>query len=242
MITTLTHKDPIQWILTDSVGSQAAKGQVNINRFGAFDFSVNLPDTMNLGSCAIQFSHKLCGGCLIFQVEEFRRPEFELSSNIIPQRDHVATRSGSHVIASASATYFAGGPLTGANVQWNIKTQASPYRPPLWGEFSFGEPPQSQSLREFSRGRRKISENSVVELSTRLNFPGMTNESGSHDLKIAWEGTLRKPLRIDADAVITDKNNQALQTGSNFMVHPSAYYVGCRFTKKRNYGNPKVRK
>ena len=76
----------INYILKDSRDIEIAKGTAKINAFGAFDFEVKLPANINLGRQKLQFSavsdldekefeHN-------FQVQEFRRPEFEISTKV----------------------------------------------------------------------------------------------------------------------------------------------------------------
>jgi uncharacterized protein YfaS (alpha-2-macroglobulin family) len=273
-----TNKSPLQWVLKDAMGAEVSKGQTALNAFGAFDFSVELSDTMHLGVANIEFTHLMTPThFLALRVEEFRRPEFEISSKILPVKDHIATRSGGHVIATATASYFAGGPLTEAAVNWTVKAASSSYRPPLWHEFNFEEPRvdptwdsvyslfcgteieeeeelevEEEEEDDYEKEEEEEEEESrlIISPPTRknkkiegfwdhnLNFQGISNTTGEHELKIEWQGSIKKPVSVQANAVVMDKNNQALQTGANWMVHPSEYYVGYRC--KKFYGKPKV--
>ncbi|MGQ0543419.1 MAG: Ig-like domain-containing protein, partial [Blastocatellia bacterium] len=70
------------WSAKDPRNNEIAKGTVTTNPFGAFDFKFSLPDNTNLGygridftetgSTSVSYSHQ-------FQIQEFRRPEFEVS-------------------------------------------------------------------------------------------------------------------------------------------------------------------
>ena len=73
----------------DPRGNEIGKGTANLNVFGAFDFKFKLPDNANLGYGRVQLStnSKLGGSSMnhSFQIQEFRRPEFEVSSRSKPK-------------------------------------------------------------------------------------------------------------------------------------------------------------
>src|SRR5262249_56996880 len=75
------------WRLKDAQGNEVAKGARPLNTLGGFDLTVALPRTMNLGAAVLELS---AGGAAaftdktythVFQVEEFRRPEFEVKAS-----------------------------------------------------------------------------------------------------------------------------------------------------------------
>jgi hypothetical protein len=72
------------WTLRDSQGNEVGKGETRLGSLGGFDLLVKLPPTMNLGQAVLQL--EAVGGPLAgqhahgFQVQEFRRPEFEVKA------------------------------------------------------------------------------------------------------------------------------------------------------------------
>lgn len=56
-------------------------------------------------------------------------------------------------------------------------------------------------------------------------------------MKITYAGTLKTPKTLKAIAAITDLNHQTRETSTNFILHPSLYYIGVNV--KRSYGKPK---
>jgi hypothetical protein len=67
-------------------------------------------------------------------------------------------------------------------------------------------------------------------------FQGKTDSQGVHEIKISYHGIEKepKPTMVRALAAITDLNNQTQETQTQFLIHPSTYYVG--FQVVNNYG------
>ena len=132
-------KSSVSYQLSDSRGNQLLDGRLEVNALGGFDTAFVFPEGMNLGTAQLKLtlldstqdgashSHRL-------QVQEFRRPEFEVSTSTGPGPHFV----GAHTMATVEATYFAGGPLPEADVAWNVSSRRGTYRPPGWDDFTFG--------------------------------------------------------------------------------------------------------
>ena len=206
----------LNYTLRDAQGNEVTKGTANINALGGFDLSLKLPPTMNLGDAYVQFtsadnSHSYQHQ---FSVQEFRRPEFEVSAQ---------TSEGPHYVGGAanvtvSASYFAGGGLANADVNWRVTAKPTTYTPPGWDEWTFGTwVPWWYSYNENYAGQ-----------STQA-FAGKTDAAGKHRLKVDFDGV--KPPRayaIEAEASVQDVNRQSFAARSSFIVHPSRAYVGLK--------------
>ncbi|HWW74238.1 MAG TPA: MG2 domain-containing protein, partial [Pyrinomonadaceae bacterium] len=76
----------VSYVVRDSRGNEVGKGSARVNALGGFDTKFKLPPTMNLGNANVQFVAD--GGAGLsnvqyghgFQVQEFRRPEFEVTA------------------------------------------------------------------------------------------------------------------------------------------------------------------
>ena len=119
--------------LRDSVGSDAV---------GAFDTKFKLPGTPNLGYAWIDFTASAkdpwtAGGGTYrhgFQLQEFRRPEFEVSANA-SQGPFVVGGNGD---VTVTAKYYSGGPLPGAPTNWYVTASTTVFTPPNREEYTFG--------------------------------------------------------------------------------------------------------
>jgi uncharacterized protein YfaS (alpha-2-macroglobulin family) len=209
----------LAWVLRDSQGNEVAKGDARVSRFGGFDLALNLPATMNLGAATLQID--AAGSALsgkehthVFQVEEFRRPEFEVKAQA-SDGPHVV---GGAATVSVSATYYAGGALPGAGVSWRVSATPATFRPPNRDDFVFGtfvpwwEPAPGGAEPE-----------RVETLGAR------TDGSGVHRLRIDFDSaSAPRPRVVHAEATVMDVNRQAWTAGADLLVHPSELYVGLR--------------
>ncbi|PVE29956.1 hypothetical protein DC030_15450, partial [Enterococcus faecalis] len=99
-------------------------GVAAVSSLGGFDLAFTLPDNMNLGYASVQLSAAGTAGGISggdyqhsFQVQEFRRPEFEVTArNESPGPYFV----GAQATLAVSANYYAGGPLPNAETTWRV--------------------------------------------------------------------------------------------------------------------------
>ncbi|WP_168210896.1 Ig-like domain-containing alpha-2-macroglobulin family protein [Persicimonas caeni] len=205
-------------------GNKIATGTADVNSAGGFDFEVDLPDDVNLGYARIQL--RATGGDVSgatshgFQIQEFRRPEFEVS---------VEAPAGPHVIGQSTqitvdADYYAGGGLSGAPVKWTVQTREGHYAPPNHDDYVFGKWTPwwmgSIGLNGFGGG------------SSAETFSGHTDASGEHHLEISFDAaTPPLPTVVAPSAAVTDVNRQTWSASADLLVHPSKAYVGIRSEK-----------
>jgi hypothetical protein len=83
----------LTWSAKDSRNNEIASGTGNLNAFGAFDFKFKLPDNANLGYSRIDLSTntRIDNGRSYshqFQIQEFRRPEFEVTTKVETEAPH----------------------------------------------------------------------------------------------------------------------------------------------------------
>jgi uncharacterized protein YfaS (alpha-2-macroglobulin family) len=209
----------LDWTLSDSRGNEVADGTARLGAFGGFDLTLTLPPTMNLGTAALKLEARAAGtGPTLdvhrFEVQEFRRPEFEVTATA-SEGPHVV---GGHAVATVSAAYYAGGALPGAEVSWRVAATPGTYRPPHWDDFVFG------TFVPWWHPRPEPSEPERVEA-----FAARTDGVGVHRLRIDFEsGDPPRPRHLSAEATVEDVNRQAWTADVDLLVHPSELYVGLR--------------
>ena len=215
----------LSYVVRDSQGNEIAKGTANLNAFGAFDFKFKTPDNVNLGYSQIQIStnSKLVGNSYShsFQIQEFRRPEFEVSARNKTEAPYFVGESAN---VEVEAKYFAGGGLANADVNWTVGATPTNYTPPNRGDFIFGT--WVPWWRDYSyRGGGRGAENTQY-------FKGVTGADGKHNLKIDFE-TVKppRPYSINAAASVQDVNRQTWASSTNLLVHPSSLYVGLKISR-----------
>ena len=224
----------VRYQVIDPQGNELVGGQGEVNALGGFDFAFTLPDNANLGFAQIMLNAE---GNLIdlsgdryhhdFQIQEFRRPEFEVSARNETTGPYFV---GDEAVVAVSANYFAGGPLPNAEVTWQVTSSPSSYAPPNWPDFIFGKwipwwfafepiyaegvyPPYGPDYGE-------------VDVET---FSGVTDASGNHYLRLDFEEASEpRPFSVLAEATVIDVNRQAWAGTTSLLVHPAELYVGLR--------------
>ena len=207
--------DAVSWMLSDSRGNEVAKGSAPVGELGGFDVAVDLPDTINLGHATLRLSHRSrCQHDHVFEVQEFRRPEFEVTATA----SEGPLFAGDAATVSVRASYYAGGALPGADVAWTVTATPGSYRPPNRETFSFGP------YLPWWRGYGTDDEPEREE-----TFEATTDGSGVHRLRIDLDGAgPARPHVVRAEATVQDVNRQAWTAGASLLVHPAERYVGLR--------------
>jgi uncharacterized protein YfaS (alpha-2-macroglobulin family) len=214
----------VSYTVKDSRGNDITKGSARLNATGGFDLKVKLPATMNLGYASIQFQAE--GGAGVgmgrefqhqFQVQEFRRPEFEVGA----QASEGPFFVGGHAQATVTASYYAGGGLPNSEVNWRVTATPSRYTPPNRGDYTFGKwTPWWETYSSYARGDSGIN---------TQTFKGTTDAAGKHVLRIDFDSVNPPlPTSVTAQASVTDVNRQTWTATTTMLVHPAELYVGLK--------------
>ncbi len=209
----------VTYFLRDSRGNQITTGTAKLNALGGFDFAFKLPATMNLGYTNLQLISSGKPGIAgenynhAFQVQEFRRPEFEVNAQASEGPHFV----GGGADITASASYYAGGGLPNADVNWTVRSTPTSYTPPNRYDFTFGK---------WIPWWRSYNDQAQSNVQT---FNAKTDSLGKHRLHIDFDkADPPRPYAITAEASVMDVNRQAWNASANLLVHPSSLYVGLR--------------
>ncbi|HLL84670.1 MAG TPA: alpha-2-macroglobulin family protein, partial [Longimicrobium sp.] len=213
----LPGRGTVNYQVRDSRGNEIGKGTAQLTELGGFDASFVVPAGANLGHAAIQVS--LAGSPndshgFSFLMQEFRRPEYEVS---------VTADEGPHFVGggaevTARASYFSGGGLPGAPVEWNVTATPGFFSPPGWDEWSFGP---TRPWWWWMDG-----DDQGVESES---FSGVTDASGAHAIRLDFDRAVPpRPFQVTANATVTDVNRQTWTSSASLLVHPSAVYLAMR--------------
>lgn len=212
----------VRYEVQDSRGNEIAEGETETTALGGFDLDFEIPETPNLGSASIELRAPGVSGVRSrtrthshdFSIEEFRRPEFEVDADLEDPGPHFA---GDRVLATASANYYAGGALPGADTSWEVEATPGSFSPPGHEAFSFG------LWTPWWRGRGSR------EAVTAESLEGETDATGEHQVAMDL-GAIDPPrtMAVQATATVMDVNRQAWSSESDFLVHPGEDYVGLK--------------
>jgi uncharacterized protein YfaS (alpha-2-macroglobulin family) len=219
----------VHYRIIEPQGNEISSGRVDVNALGGFDFVFTIPESVNLGYAQLIFTADLSQGQLngleyyhSFQIQEFRRPEFEVTAQTETEGPYFA---GEDALVVVEAKYYAGGPLPGAEVTWNVASTPSTYRPPNWPDFTFGIWKPWWYFNRFY----EMDYYSPTSETTFETFTGQTDAAGSHYLRLDFpEPADHQPYTVQAEATVMDVNRQAWTGTTNLLVHPANLYVGLR--------------
>lgn len=214
----------LTWSVKDPRNNEIAKGEGNLNAFGAFDFKFKLPDNANLGYARIDLStnsglNNFTYGHQ-FQIQEFRRPEFEVTAKVDSEGPHFV---GGEAQLSVEAKYYAGGGLANAETNWTVTATPTSYTPPNRDDFTFGTWVPWWRIYDYGGYGRPYGSGSTQ------TFKGVTDASGKHNLKINFDSVSPpRPYTITASASVQDVNRQTWAGQTSLLVHPADLYVGIK--------------
>lgn len=207
--------ETVNYVLNDAQGNDITKGTVKLNALAGFDFKVSLPATMNLGSASLEFELEKDSGKFShsFQVQEFRRPEFEITTRASEAPHFV----GSSATATMTAAYYSGGGLAGTEVNWSVTSRPTNYTPPNRDDYTFGK---------YYAWWRNDDQN---EETNEQSFKGRTDAEGKHTLRMDFDAVSpARPSSVTANARVQDVNRQTLASTTTLLVHPADVYVGLK--------------
>jgi hypothetical protein len=212
----------VSYVLKDAQDVQIAKGMLKLNAFGAFDLQSKIPENINLGYQRLELTavSKLSEAHFThnFQVQEFRRPEFEVETSV---ESSAPFYLGDSATLLTQAKYFSGGGLANADTNWNVSAMPTNYTPPNREDFNFGKfTPWWESA------------NTEWNLRTSEEFKGQTDIEGKHRVALDFlKANPTRPYSVEARAGIQDVNRQTFSSSTTLLVHPSKLYVGLRTPK-----------
>ncbi len=214
---------PLTWSLDDSRGNKVAEGKVELSAFGTVDFTVTLPKDTNLGSHYLRLNgpEGFPTGGHSLNVQEFRRPEFEVTSSLTTDGPHMLQGSAT---VEAAAVYYAGGNLGGSEVSWQVTSNSTSYTPPGRSDYTFGRWTPWWDMGPWWR--------TPSTAGSYQSFAGRTDAEGKHRLQMDFVKVYPPaPTSVTATASIADVNRQQRSSSSTVLVHPSARYVGLKSEK-----------
>jgi uncharacterized protein YfaS (alpha-2-macroglobulin family) len=207
--------DTLSYVLKDSLNNEITKGTVNLNALAGFNLKLQLPPTMNLGDATVgfgtgddpdDFTHS-------FQVQEFRRPEVEITTRASEAPHFV----GSSATVTMTAAYYSGGGLADTEVNWDVMSTPTNYTPPNRDEYTFGTFTPWWSYDRYYGATKQQS------------FKGRTDANGKHTLKMDFDGVSpARPSSVTASVRLQDVNRQTIASSTTLLVHPAAVYVGLK--------------
>ncbi len=190
--------DAVEVAISDRTGRVLLRERRTVDAFGAVDTSLTLPASAALGAYSVQVAageQTASGG---FEVQEYRKPEYEVS---VTPATRLA-RQGQSIDVVVSARYYFGQPVQDAEVQ--LVVQTGPYYSPLrWVD--------SDSEDEGGGGGYFYGGDETATLTARLDAQGQArltvplpvNDTAS-DLQVRLEARVRdsSDMEVSGNATV----------------------------------------
>jgi uncharacterized protein YfaS (alpha-2-macroglobulin family) len=215
----LPEKNQIEVIFYNYDLEEVFRQTLPLSPFGSFNGSFLLDENAALGGYTIQA--KFPGeedviGYLYFTVAEYRKPEFVVTLDVEPQN----VLFGGEVRARISAQYYAGGGLSGAEVQWALRSSPDYFSPGgnLAGYSFYDDTDLPPEVEQRERETRTLSEGS-----------GVTDENGELTLTLPVDVYTASPgRRLTLEVTVTDVAGTSVSSTAQLSAHRSTVYAGVR--------------
>ena len=224
----------VHWQAYDSRGNELKSGRASVDMEvdGGFVFDFPVPQDANAGRGWIDLRADPAYGLepsaahadLSFRIEEFRRPEFEVSVSG-PATD---AWLGSEILFEAGAGYYGGGPLDGAAVVWRVDGSQAEYRPPGWDQYQFGLDRRFPRRYDDAFPGEPLWDSPDAEAGESASLAGSLDVRGRHGVAVLAEAGLPVPHAVTASASVQDVSRQTRTGSGRVLVHPASLYVGAR--------------
>ncbi len=201
-------------VIYNDQGDTIYNQSLALSGFGTFEGILELDDAASLGFYNIEVE---IGNLYIrqgFQVAEYRKPEFIV--NVTPAQDAVLAGETLEVVVDAE--FFFGGPVSDAEVSWNVlaDTYFFDYEGPGYYGFADFDPdapvpdqvvPGYGELIADGTGQTDAEGRYVISLPASLDDAGTSR-------------------RFTIEATVTDINGQPVSNRAEVIVHKGQFYVG----------------
>jgi uncharacterized protein YfaS (alpha-2-macroglobulin family) len=198
----------------DAIGEMIYSDMLPPDEFGAFHGEVALTEGASLGGYHINAFLGKDHFATMFQVAAYRPPEFEVT--VTPRVMELA--AGQTTRADVEVSYFFGGPVADAAVEWRIL--ATPYRfePAQFGRYDFGDEGDPWICRWCWWWEEPSPE-------FLLGGSGSTDAEGRLTVVLPTK-VMTGGQRLTVEATVYGRDGQVISGRGDVMVHKGEFYVG----------------
>ncbi|HEX8598590.1 MAG TPA: Ig-like domain-containing protein [Chloroflexia bacterium] len=202
-------------------------GTVTLSQMGTFSGQFLLPADAPTGSYTVAMSRDGAASdpysygysvSASFQVEEYRKPDFQVSVTATPEVVH-----GDPLVADITSSYYFGGPLSNVTATVNLLSDLHYFS---WSDPDTGESYQfgtENPIIYYSYPPRPDSEPVVTSLQVRTNKDGLATVDVSR-----YVTTTEGSRSVLIEGQVQDLSNQAVANSTTAVVHQGQFYVGLR--------------
>ncbi|MEX0781298.1 MAG: Ig-like domain-containing protein [Dehalococcoidia bacterium] len=214
-------KPGMNLVITDAQGKEALREEIVLNEFGTFAASFTLPASADTGDYGMHVEWKagqaqfhIAGTS--FLVAEFRVPEFEVAMTTAEP----SYASGDEIAADLDASFFFGGGVPGAVVDWSALSSPFVLRAKGYERFSFSD-------HDFFRW--DIIRRDVVSDPVRARGTATTDANGHASFSVPAEIKGNEGAQqYTISGSVKDQTGQVVAGSTQVTVHSASFYAGIR--------------
>lgn len=205
------------WVTIQFEGETLYEQEVSLNEMGTFVIDYKLGADVSLGtydiSVRFEKADEFSFAYHTFRVAEYRKPEFEVTAT--PNITDVL--AGDRFTLAVDATYYSGGFVGGADVDWFLSAFSSSFTPAIeyqnysFSDFDFDKPEEYAPTATLDQGKDNLDANGHLEITETSTLGKHTNGS-----------------EVQFAANVTDVSGNLVSGGTSVHVHPSLIYAGIR--------------
>jgi uncharacterized protein YfaS (alpha-2-macroglobulin family) len=206
------------YVTIDFEGETVYEKELSINDMGTFADAFHLGADVSLGtySVTVKFAKEddYPFAYHTFRVAEYRKPEFQVTAT--PSVTDIL--AGGNYKLALDATYYSGGFVGGADVNWFLSASPADFGPaPAYSAFSFSD-------YDYDSGINPISSSGMLD-------EGETSLDANGHLELSQTAKLGKypnGSQVRFSANVTDVSGNLVSGSASIHVHPSLIYAGIR--------------
>lgn len=198
------------------------EGDLPMTEWGTFSGEIALPEDARLGQGIIRVAGgRFDGASVHFTIAEFRTPEFQVE--VTAERDGII--QGQTLAAVAKASYYFGGPVSNAQVNWVAYGTPTYFHYTGPGRYTFTDQADGYYDYRMVEGYGPYYGGGFQVGSGA----GVTDANGqfiitSDNTRPEFKG----PMAITVEATVVDESQQAISGRASVTAHPANLYVGLR--------------
>ncbi|MGD1993541.1 MAG: Ig-like domain-containing protein [Anaerolineae bacterium] len=218
--------DQVRVSIYDAAGEFAYEEQLSLDDYGTFSGELSLAEGAALGQYNISVSFPDGGFGGSFQVAAYRPPEFEVT--VTPDEAELARGEANR--ATVDVSYFFGGPVADAPVEWNVLAEDYRFSPAQFGRYTFTDTddpwicwdcwwwqPQRERQVVLSGSGTTDADGQLV-----IDLPADLAERTAEPEDEAPQGS----RQFIVEASVTGRDGQVLSGRATVIVHRGDFYVG----------------
>ncbi|BDS05565.1 membrane protein [Oceaniferula spumae] len=223
-----------QLVISDSASRVLVDQEITLSANGTFDYTLKLPaETVGNFTAKLVFpedpahakedswitdQHRIFSHR--FNVQEFRRNAYEVSSNITEPEI-----GAENITLNLEANYYQGQPVKNGTVAWYFDATQTGFYPEKFRNYYFGDHRRYDPW--YWSHYFGYNDDSTHRGSSDKNGKSQLDDNGKGNISFDLPKlTFPTPLVVDLHSEITDSRDQTLTTKTKTTVHPADTYVG----------------